>query len=108
MAARGWIHIDATSSISATNVFLPTCWPAAVAAAAIDLQLHLKRCDTIDILAGCPALQQLLLEDCRKLTDLTPLQGLDQLHTLLLRNIRNLADVKPVAQVGVWSKNNRA
>lgn len=62
-------------------------------------QLSLKRCDSVSLLAGCCSLQCVLLEDCRKLTDLSPLTGLSQLHTLLLRNCRFLAELKPVAQV---------
>lgn len=63
------------------------------------LQLSLKRCDSVSVLAGCCSLQRLLLEDCRRLTDLLPLTALSQLHTLLLRNCRNLANLGPVAQV---------
>jgi hypothetical protein len=63
------------------------------------MQLSILRCASVSVLAGCTSLQHLLLEDCRKLTDLAPLTALSQLHTLMLRNIRNLADLKPVAQV---------
>lgn len=63
------------------------------------LQLNVKRCDSVIALGSCTGLQRLLLEDCRKLTDLSPLTNLGQLHTLLLRNLRNMADLKPIAQV---------
>jgi hypothetical protein len=63
------------------------------------LQLSLKRCDSVSVLAGCCYLQRVLLEDGKKLTDLSPLTGLSQLHTLLLRNCRFLANLTPVAQV---------
>lgn len=62
-------------------------------------QLTLRRCDSVAVLTSCTNLQRLLLEDCRKLTDLSPLTQLPQLHTLLLRTMRHLADLKPVAQV---------
>jgi hypothetical protein len=61
------------------------------------MQMSIKRCDSVSVLAGCSNLQRLLLEDCRKLTDLQPLAALPALATLLLKNIRNLADLKPVA-----------
>lgn len=61
------------------------------------LQMSAKRCDSVSVLAGCSSLQRLLLEDCRKLTDLQPLAALPALATLLLKNLRNLADLQPVA-----------
>lgn len=63
------------------------------------LQLNIRRCDSVVALASCSSLQSLQLEDCRKVSDLSPLTSLSKLHTLLLRNLRHLVDLQPVAQV---------